>query len=166
VIKIKNWIRIGTILNGFTAAFSALIAAGEIVLALWAAHYIRIPVPNDDMAFIPIILRALGVVFSALAPLIAGMAGLVFALSLISCLLGSASLKKHQDLPYSRDDLKNTAGRILCNGIMALGYLLMLFFLRFRSFLTLAIVFDQLVICTLQVMEIREIRSLLPSSRY
>ncbi|SEA21749.1 hypothetical protein SAMN02745687_02178 [Lachnospiraceae bacterium NK3A20] len=164
--KIKNWIRIGTILNGFLAVFSAFIAFGVIVLALWGAHYIRMPVPNDYMAFIPIILRALGGVFSVLAPFIAGMAGVVFALSLISCLLGKASLKKHQNLPYSRDDLKNTTGRILCNGIMALGYLLILFFLRFRSFLVLGIVVDQLVICTLQVMEIREIRRLLPSSQY
>ncbi len=124
------------------------------------------PVPNDYMAFIPIILRALGGVFSVLAPFIAGMAGVVFVLSLISCLLGKASLKKHQNLPYSRDDLKNTTGRILCNGIMALGYLLILFFLHFRSFLVLGIVVDQLVICTLQVMEIREIRRLLPSSQY
>jgi hypothetical protein len=49
---------------------------------------------------------------------------------------------------------------------MALGYLLMLFFLRFRSFLVLVIVFDQLVICTLQAMEIREIRRLLSSSQH
>jgi hypothetical protein len=32
--------------------------------------------------------------------------------------------------------------------------------------LVLGIVVDQLVICTLQVMEIREIRRLLPSSQY
>lgn len=77
--KIKNWIRIGTILNGFLAVFSAFIALGVIVLALWGAHYIRMSVPNDYMAFIPIILRALGGVFSVLAPFIAGMAGVVFA---------------------------------------------------------------------------------------
>jgi hypothetical protein len=103
--KIKNWIRIGTILNGVIAVFSALIAAGEIVLAIWGAQYARTSIPNDDMAFIPIIMRALEVVFSALAPLIAGMAGVVFVLSLIAWLLGRASLKNIRTCP--------TAGMIL-----------------------------------------------------
>lgn len=83
-----------------------------------------------------------------------------FALSLISCFLGKVSLKKHQNLPYSRADLRNTTGRILCNGILTLGFILMLLFLKFRSFLMIVIVLDQLVICALQVREIHEIRKL------
>lgn len=104
--------------------------------------------------------EAPGAVFSALAPFIAVMAGVVFALSLISCFLGKVSLKKHQNLPYSRGDLRNTTGRILCNGILTLGFILMLLFLKFRSFLMIVIVLDQLVICALQVREIHEIRKL------
>lgn len=70
------------------------------------------------------------------------------------------SLKKHQNLPYSRGNLRNTTGRILCNGILTLGFILMLLFLKFRSFLMIVIVLDQLVICALQVREIHEIRKL------
>lgn len=158
--NIRSWMRIEIILNGLMAVLSALIAAVELALGIWGARYARASISNDYMAFIPIILRALGGVFSALAPFIAGMAGIVFALSLISCLLGRASLNKHQDLPYSREDLKNTTGRILCNGTLALGCLLMLFFLKFRSFLVITIVFVQLVTCALQIRETREIRKL------
>lgn len=74
--------------------------------------------------------------------------------------LGKVSLKKHQNLPYSRGNLRNTTGRILCNGILTLGFILMLLFLKFRSFLMIVIVLDQLVICALQVREIHEIRKL------
>ena len=155
--KVRNWIWIGTIFNGFIAVFGALIAAGVSALGIWGARYARTSVPNDDMALIPILMQALGAVFSALAPFIAVMAGVVFALSLISCFLGKVSLKKHQNLPYSRG---NTTGRILCNGILTLGFILMLLFLKFRSFLMIVIVLDQLVICALQVREIHEIRKL------
>lgn len=158
--KVRNWIWIGTIFNGFIAVFGALIAAGVSAFGIWGARYARTSVPNDDMALIPILMQALGAVFSALAPFIAVMAGVVFALSLISCFLGKVSLKKHQNLPYSRGNLRNTTGRILCNGILTLGFILMLLFLKFRSFLMIVIVLDQLVICALQVREIHEIRKL------
>jgi hypothetical protein len=142
------------------SCFGALIAAGVSALGIWGARYARTSVPNVDMVLIPILMQAPGAVFSALAPFIAVMAGVVFALSLISCFLGKVSLKKHQNLPYSRGDLKNTTGRILCNGILTLGFILMLLFLKFRSFLMIVIVLDQLVICALQVREIHEIRKL------
>ena len=92
--KVRNWIWIGTIFNGFIAVFGALIAAGVSALGIWGARYARTSVPNDDMALIPILMQALGAVFSALAPFIAVMAGVVFALSLISCFFRESFFKK------------------------------------------------------------------------
>ncbi|WP_315308028.1 hypothetical protein [Pseudoramibacter alactolyticus] len=101
---------IGTILSGCIAVLSAFITVVEIVLAVLGMQYARISVANDYMAFGKIITQALAAIFVVLAPVVAVMAGVVFVLSLISCLLRASSLKKHRNLPYSMTDLKNTTG--------------------------------------------------------
>lgn len=158
--KVKSWIKIGTVLNGCAAAAGAWVAAVETALTIWGILYARKPIANDYMALGAIIAKGLAMLFLALAPFMAALAVTVFALSLLSYLLGKASLKKHQSLPYSRKDLKNTAGRMLCNGLMAFGCCLMLCLIGFRSFLLIGMLSGQIVICVLQAREICEIRKM------
>jgi hypothetical protein len=155
--QIKTWIQIGTILNACMMAASALIAAFSLALVIAGILTAKAPASYDYMSLISIIVRALLAVFAALAPFMAGLAGAVFLLSFFSFHLGRTSLNLHRNRPYEKADLGNTAVRISCNGLLFLAFLFMLIVQKFQSPLMICIVIIQLIICILQIKEIRAV---------